>query len=115
MAPGAETDRAATLLVPAPLLQRVVTYFNPQRVILFGSVARDETGPDSDHDLFVILDDDAPAEELGWQASYEARRDWHRAVDILPCRVSTFRERSRVIGSLAHQVANEGIVVYERQ
>ena len=46
-------------LVPAELLDRVVRYFAPEAVILFGSHARGEAGPDSDYDLLVILPDDA--------------------------------------------------------
>jgi predicted nucleotidyltransferase len=48
-----------TPLVPPELLNRVVDYFHPRRVVLFGSRARGESGPDSDIDLIVILDDDA--------------------------------------------------------
>ncbi|MGQ0662873.1 MAG: nucleotidyltransferase domain-containing protein [Pseudomonadota bacterium] len=100
--------------VPEALLNSVIAYFNPRRVILFGSAARGAAGPDSDYDLVVVLDDDVPPERLSWRASYEARRDWHRAVDILQCRETTFRERSRIVGSLAHSVATEGVIVYER-
>jgi uncharacterized protein len=100
--------------VPEDLLRSVVTYFNPRQVILFGSAARDAAGPDSDHDLLVVLDDDAPPEHLNWRASYEARRDWHRAVDIIPCRESAFRARAKVAGSFAHTIAAEGVIVYER-
>jgi len=57
-----------TAQVPAELLDRVVAYFHPRRVILFGSQARGEAGPDSDFDLLVILDDDAPADRLTLRA-----------------------------------------------
>ena len=50
--------------VPADLLQSVVAYFSPRQVILFGSHARGEAGPDSDIDLVVVLDDDAPRKPL---------------------------------------------------
>jgi len=51
-------------LVPAEPLDPVVAYFRPRRVILFGSRARGEAGPDSDVDLLVVVDDDTPAERL---------------------------------------------------
>jgi predicted nucleotidyltransferase len=38
-------------LVPPELLDPVVGYFQPRRVIIFGSVARGEAGPHSDIDL----------------------------------------------------------------
>ena len=43
-------------LVPAALLDRVVAYFRPARVILFGSRARGDHQPDSDYDLLVVVD-----------------------------------------------------------
>jgi predicted nucleotidyltransferase len=39
-------------------------------VILFGPAARGDAGPDSDIDLFVILDDNAPPEKLTLAAGY---------------------------------------------
>lgn len=58
----------ATSLVPPELLDPVVAYFQPRRVIVFGSVAHGDAGPDSDIDLLVVLDDDAPKEKLTYRA-----------------------------------------------
>ena len=52
---------------------------------------------------------------LGWRSAFEARKDFHRAVDIVPCRRSWFEDKRDVIGSLAHMAAEDGIVVYERR
>ena len=101
--------------VPDALLDAVVAHFDPVRVILFGSRARGEAGKDSDIDLLVVLDDDAPADKLGWRSAFEARKDFHRAVDIVPCRRRWFEDKREVIGSLAHMAAEDGIVVYERR
>src|SRR5271154_7001501 len=38
----------------------LVDYFHPERIYLFGSVARGDDGPDSDLDFGVVLPDDAP-------------------------------------------------------
>ena len=101
-------------LVPTELLQSVVAHFRPQRVIVFGSLARGTTGPDSDIDLLVILDDDVPSDMLGARSVYEARKDYHRAVDIMPCRASVLNARAKAKGSFADIVLREGITVYER-
>jgi predicted nucleotidyltransferase len=37
------------------VLQRIVPTFHPLRIILFGSAARGEMGPDSDIDLLVVM------------------------------------------------------------
>jgi predicted nucleotidyltransferase len=102
-------------VLPDELLKPLVSALAPKRVILFGSRARGETHPDSDWDLLVILDDDAPPERLGWRARHEARKGFHRAVDIVACRESAFRVRSRIAGTLQFAADSEGIVVYERE
>ncbi len=103
-----------TLCVPRELLDPVVAYFRPQQVILFGSVARGEAGADSDFDLLVILDDDAPREKLTLAAGFESRRSFKRSADVIPCRASVFADKAPIAGTLAHEAATEGIVVYER-
>jgi predicted nucleotidyltransferase len=55
--------------VPAELLKSVVDYFNPRKVILFGSRARGDARPDSDHDLLVVIDNNFPREKLSWRQS----------------------------------------------
>ena len=39
----------------ADIVRRVVQAANPERIVLFGSAARCEMGPDSDYDLLVIM------------------------------------------------------------
>jgi predicted nucleotidyltransferase len=104
-----------TASVPSELLDAVVEYFRPQRVILFGSTARGKDGPDSDIDLFVILDDSAPPQHLTLAAGYQSRRSYHRAADVIPCRASVFRRKSQIVGTLAYMAAREGEIVYERR
>src|SRR5687767_8772284 len=110
-APGWRMDAK---LVPDELLRPVVEYFNPRRVILFGSAARGTAGADSDIDLLVILDDDAPPEKLTMAAGYQARRTFRQAADVIPCREKTFQAKARLAGTLAYEAARNGIVVYER-
>ncbi len=104
----------AAPLVPTELLDPVVAYFRPRRVILFGSLARGEAGPDSDIDLLVVLDDDAPPEKLTLKAGFESRRSYHQSADIIPVREETYRRNARIAGTLSRAAALEGVVVYER-
>ena len=110
---GANDQRGT--VVPEDLLRPVVAFFQPRTVILFGSYARGDAGPDSDYDLLVIVDDDVQAEKLSWKAKYEARKSYHRAVDIIACRASVFERKRSVVGSLSHVADQEGVVIYERQ
>ena len=102
-------------LVPPELLDPVVAYLNPRRIILFGSAARGDAGPDSDIDLLVILDDDTPPERLTLRAGDEARHSYtRRPADVIPCREVTYKAKRRIAGTLPYEAAREGVVVYER-
>jgi predicted nucleotidyltransferase len=103
-----------TPLVPPELLDPVVAYFRPRRVILFGSRARGNNRPDSDIDLLVVVDDDTPAEKVTIKAGWESRRSYHEAADVFPVREETFRRKSKIAGTLPRAATLEGIVVYER-
>lgn len=100
--------------VPEGLLRQIVATYAPRRVILFGSHARGEAGPDSDLDILVVLDDGAPPEALHWRRRFEARKGYDGAADILACRVADLVDRAEVPGSLAATVLREGLTVYER-
>ena len=99
-------------LVPRALLDPIIDYFKPQRVILFGSAARGEAGRDSDIDLMVVVDDDAPPEKLTLQAAQQARRGYRRPADVFPIRAATFERNRNIIGTLAAEADIDGIVVY---
>ena len=100
--------------LPKPLLDGLIGTYASRRIVLFGSHARSEARPDSDLDLLVVLDDDAPVEALGWRRRHEARRGHAGPVDILPCRAGVLAARARVPGSLAATILREGITVYVR-
>ena len=100
--------------LPAGLLDRLIAHLNPQKVILFGSRATGKTHEDSDWDLLVVVDHDLPTERLHWRAVHEARRGIRGAIDLIPCRQSTFRDNLDVVGSLPWIAATDGVVVYDR-
>ena len=102
------------ITVPDSLLRTIVEVYAPQRVVLFGSQARGDAGPDSDIDLVVVLDDDAPPEALSWRNRNAARKGFAGSVDIIPCRESVLTERARATGSFADTILREGQVIYER-
>jgi predicted nucleotidyltransferase len=37
------------------MIRRIVKWFGPERIVLFGSHARGDAGPDSDVDLLVVM------------------------------------------------------------
>jgi hypothetical protein len=101
-------------LVPPALLDPVVAYFNPQQVIVFGSVARGEAGPDSDIDLLVIVDDDTPAEKVTLKAGCESRKSYDAPADVIPVREKVFRQNVQIAGTLSRAAVLDGVIVYDR-
>lgn len=73
-------DLAQSDPVLAEIVRRLVEAYQPERIYLFGSVARGDAGPNSDYDLLVVVPDDAPptAEEeptgLRSSAGHRSRR-----------------------------------------
>ena len=60
---------AASDPVLTEVVRRLVEAYSPERIYLFGSVARGEAGPDSDYDIMVIVPDDDRRNgcEAGWR------------------------------------------------
>ncbi len=100
--------------MPTGLLDPVVAFFDPRRVILFGSLAQGEAGPDSDIDLLVVVDDDTPAEKVTLHAAIEARRGYRRPADVFPVTEETFHRKCGIPGTLARAALLGGVTVYEK-
>lgn len=80
-----------------------------KQVVLFGSYARGEARADSDIDLRIVRDADAPFSAMNLAAfSEEVRGRTGRPVDVLSKRVIDNAK-------LAEAIEREGVVVYERE
>jgi uncharacterized protein len=106
--------QAVTVQLPDGLLENIIRLINPRRVILFGSRARGDARENSDWDVMIVVDDDTRQEQVNWQVMGQVRRGVRAALELIPFRESTFRERQNVQGSLPWRAATEGLVVYER-
>jgi predicted nucleotidyltransferase len=85
------------------------------RIYLFGSYAYGEPNENSDYDFYVVL-------ENGTLRAYDAQFSIRKAIsqqkkflpfDILTSSVKDFDDRSRLL-TLERKVANEGVLLYER-
>ena len=98
--------------VLAEIVHRLVDAYQPERIYLFGSVARGEAGPDSDYDLLVVVPDDAPPERKQSRLAYEVLWGTATAVDVVVCRHSYFEERRHLKASLPGTVLREGKLLH---
>lgn len=93
-------------------VRRLVEFYKPERIYLFGSAARGDAGPDSDLDFLVVVSDDCPQEVRLSGAIYQALRGMHVPIDVVPWRRSDFVGRQCVKASLPATVVREGKLVY---
>lgn len=96
------------------MTDRIVSRFDPERVILFGSHARGSAGPDSDVDLLVVL---ARIEGSRRQKTVEIRvalRGMGLAKDIVVRTPEELEQERNVPGTLGRAAEREGRVLYER-
>ncbi len=72
---------------------RLADVYRPERMYLFGPVASGEAGPDSDHDLLVVMPDDSAPDLSKSRAGYRASRDYRSPATRLSslCRMSLTR------------------------
>ncbi len=92
----------------------LVRVCDPVNVILFGSVARGNDGPDSDIDLLVILRDAPPSQRTELEA--ELRRSVRAPVPV-ELHVTDRRDfecRRHVVGAIEEAAAHEGRVLHGR-
>src|SRR5438067_7267881 len=98
--------------VLAEIVRRLVETYQPERVYLFGSHARDEAGPDSDYDLMVVVPDTMPPALRKSGRAYEALWGLRAATDVLVWTREAFERQLHLQASLPSTVMREGRLLY---
>ena len=96
----------------AQIVERLIRAYEPERIYLFGSMARGDAGPDSDFDLLLVVPDEAEPARRRSRLAYETLRGTGTAADILVVTRTDFDSRLHVLASLAATVAREGMLLH---
>jgi len=95
------------------IVEQIVKVLDPEKIILFGSYARGEAGPDSDVDIAVIAETDQPRghRTLGLADGWP-----HVKVptDILVFTPKEWADWAGLVNTIPNEAAREGRVIYER-
>ncbi len=97
----------------AEMVRRIVSQFNPDKIILFGSHARGKAGPDSDVDLLVVMPPHGSKREraveiYGLLAGMGVPKD---VIVVTPEEFEAYRDAP---GTVIRTARQEGKVLYER-
>lgn len=91
----------------------IVERFHPKRIMVFGSHARGDAGPDSDLDLFVEMDTHRRPPDRAIEVSeIFGLRSW--PMDIVVYTSEEVRRLRHVNGTLLSVIEKEGKVLYEQ-
>lgn len=96
------------------IVSDIVAAAHPAKIILFGSVARGEEGPDSDLDFLVILDHLDRSERARLMGRIRFAIAALAPIDVYVTDLEEFDQRKNVNGSMLYWPAREGEVVYDR-
>ncbi|HAF02791.1 MAG TPA: nucleotidyltransferase domain-containing protein [Spartobacteria bacterium] len=96
------------------MVRRIVEGFHPEKIILLGSHARGEAGPDSDVDLLIVM----PFEGSRREKQIDVRTELHDlpiAKDVIVSRPEEYAWRKDIPGTMEQPASREGKILYERR
>ena len=96
----------------AEILRRLVDAYTPERVYLFGSMARGDADADSDYDLMLVVPDEAAPERRDSDLAYKVLRGTGVAADVLVWTRHQFDRRAHVVASLPATILREGRLLH---
>ena len=95
------------------MVDRIVERFDPEKIILFGSHARGDAGPDSDVDLLVVMPVTGSKRDKMVEIGV-ALHDIPLPKDIIVTTPEDFEWRKEIVGALERPALHEGKVLYTR-
>ena len=93
------------------LVRRIVEVAQPDRIVLFGSAARGEMGPDSDLDVLVVKSGVAHRRRLA-QDIYMNLSGVGVGVDLIVLTPEDIEQQRNSVGSIVGPALEEGRVIY---
>jgi uncharacterized protein len=95
------------------MVRRIVEHFDPEMIVLFGSHARGNPGPDSDVDLLVVLDFEGSkrAKQVDIGVALHDIRIPKDIIVATPDEIERYRD---IAGTIIRPALQEGRMLYQR-
>lgn len=94
------------------MVRRLVDVYQPERIYLFGSVARGNAGPDSDYDFMVVVPDESPLGLRDPARGYEALCGLGVSKDVVVSTKHNFDKQLHLKASFPSTIVREGKLLY---
>lgn len=95
------------------MVRRIVEEFDPERIVLFGSHARGDAGPDSDVDLLVVMPVKGSKRDMEIEVGV-ALHDIRIPKDIIVASPQEIESYGDIAGTIIRPALREGRTLYER-
>lgn len=95
------------------MVRRIVEQFHPEQVILFGSYARGQAGPDSDVDLLVVMPVSGSKRKVAVEIDL-ALAGMGLPKDIIVVTPEEMARSRDIIGTIVYPAVREGKIIYDR-
>lgn len=93
-------------------VRQIVRKFKPQRIILFGSYGRENSRPESDVDLLVVMD--TPLRSVEQAVEICRSIEYHYGLDLIVITPATLARRLALGDLFLKEVVREGRILYEQ-
>jgi predicted nucleotidyltransferase len=93
------------------VVEHIVTLYQPQKIILFGSYAYGSPKPESDVDLLVIME--TALSELEQAATICRQIPYRFGLDLVVCTPQRLAQRLEWGDSFLREVVQRGVTLYE--
>ena len=93
------------------IIDKIISYIDPVKIILFGSRAGENAEGDSDYDIVIIYDGEKTKREveLGIRRQLRPR---NFSLDLFIMRSDELAKYKNIANTLAREITESGIVVY---
>lgn len=95
------------------VIHRILSKYEPKKIILFGSYADGEPGPDSDIDVLIVMDVEGSTRHKANEIDL-LMADRTIPMDFFVLTPSQYEGQKNIIGSIVRQVERKGKVIYEQ-
>ena len=88
--------------------------FHPDKVILFGSYARGEANINSDVDLMVVMESDAPRFRRSTPIRRALSTRWTEPIEVIVRSPEIYAKNRDVPYTLEYEATKDGVILYEK-